>query len=272
MLTVSELFIYPVKSLGGIAVSSAMVTAAGFQYDRRWMLVDEHNRFISQREIPLLALLQTFITDDGIKIEHKHSGLVFTIPFQPKNQECINVEIWEDVCTAQLVSDEADNWFSEILSFPCRLVYMPDDAQRKVDQDYAAHNEITAFSDGFPFLLIGQSSLDDLNSRLAEPLPINRFRPNIVFTGGIAFEEDLLERVNISGVHFFIVKPCARCVITTTNQQTAEKGKEPLATLSAYRRKNNNVYFGQNLLHDGKGLISVGDMIEIVKRRTQSFL
>lgn len=272
MLTVSELFIYPVKSLGGIAVYSAMITSTGFQYDRRWMLVDEHNCFISQREIPLLALLQTSITTEGIKVQHKHTYESFTIPFQPQKQERIDVQIWDDMCEAQLVSEEADQWFSAVLSFPCRLVYMPDDSIRKVDTEYAFRNEITAFSDGFPFLLIGQSSLDDLNNRLAEPLPINRFRPNIVFTGGDAFEEDMLDHLIINGVHFFVVKPCARCTITTTDQQTSDKGKEPLATLSTYRRKDNNIYFGQNLLHNGGGMINAGDKIEVVKRKAQSFL
>lgn len=268
MLTVSELFIYPVKSLGGISVSSAVVTERGFQYDRRWMLADENNCFITQREIPSLALLQTGITSEGIHLQHKQNKETFTIPFQPQTSDIVTVQVWGDTCKAQLVSEEADKWFSKMLSFHCKLVFMPDTTRRRVDGRYAYNKEITSFSDGYPFLLIGQSSLDDLNSKLQQPLPINRFRPNIVFTGGESFEEDILEDFTINGIHFYGVKLCARCVITTTDQQTAARGKEPLKTLATYRRHRNNIYFGQNLLHKGTGIIEVGDKLKVIKRKS----
>lgn len=272
MLTVSGLYIYPIKSMGGMQVDAATVTPTGFQYDRRWMLVDTNHRFISQREVPQLALLQAAVQDQMINISHKQTGASFSFPVHMLQQEWIGVEIWEDTCTAQLVGAAADQWFAEQVSMPCRLVFMPDDTKRRVDPGYALHNEITSFSDGFPFLMIGQSSLDQLNSRLSDSLPMNRFRPNIVFTGGAPFEEDLLEHFTINGIHFSAVKPCARCVVTTTNQDTAEKGKEPLATLSTFRKKNNNIYFGQNLLHNENGELHVGDTIEVIKKREQSFL
>ena len=140
---------------------------------------------------------------------------------------------------------------------------MPDSTKRKVDESYAANNEITSLSDGYPLLIIGQASLDDLNSRLAEPLSINRFRPNIVFTGGAAFEEDRLKHFAVNGINFYGVKLCARCPIPTIDQDNATKSKEPLKTLATYRMKNNKVYFGQNLLHNGEGIINVGDEIII---------
>ncbi|HRH59398.1 MAG TPA: MOSC domain-containing protein [Chitinophagaceae bacterium] len=267
MLTVSELFIYPIKSLGGISVASATVTEKGFEYDRGWMLVDENNIFMTQRELPAMALLQVMLADNGLNVQHKHNHASITIPYQPQTNAMMMVQVWEDFCMAQLVSKEADEWFSEMLSISCRLVYMPADTKRTVDINYAFNNETTSFSDGFPFLLIGQSSLDELNSRMREPLPINRFRPNIVFTGGHAFEEDELAHFTINDINFYAVKPCARCPITATNQQTAERGKEPLLALSKFRRREYNVYFGQNLLHKGDGKIRVGDAIEVLERK-----
>jgi len=265
MLTISKLFVYPVKSLGGISLNSALITDRGLQYDRRWMLIDENNTFISQREFPSLALLQTDLTKEGIVVEHKHNHITFTIPFHPQTKSFVDVIIWDDTCKAQLVSQAAHDWFSEILSFPCRLVFMPDAIERKVDANYAYDNEITSFSDAFPFLLIGQSSMDDLNNRLTEKLPIDRFRPNIVFTGGEPYEEDLMEHFVVSGIHFFGAKLCARCTIPTIDQHTGVRGKEPLKTLATYRKLNNKIYFGQNLLHKGEGEITVGDTIEVVK-------
>lgn len=267
MLTISELYIYPIKSLGGIPVSSATVTERGFEFDRRWMLVDSSNQFMTQRELPALALLQVSILTEGLQVTHKHSNESIVVPFSPTSNDSVIVTVWDDMCLANLVSDAVDEWFSKTLSFPCRLVYMPDTVKRKVDSNYAGNNEITAFSDGFPMLIIGQSSLDNLNQRLADPIAIERFRPNVVFTGGIPFEEDLLEHFTINGIDFFGVKLCARCTVTTVNQKTAEKGKEPLKTLATFRFRNNKIYFGQNLLHRGTGSIKINDTMHVIKRK-----
>lgn len=273
MLTVSELFIYPIKSLGGIAVSSAMVTSRGLQYDRRWMLVDAHNTFISQREIAAMALFEVAIQPDGLLVTHRPDGAAILIPFEPQTGELLTVEVWSDHCKGQVVSPEANQWFSEKLGINCRLVYMPDTVNRRVDGRYAKDKEIVSYADGYPMLLIGQASLDDLNSRLQEPLTMQCFRPNIVFTGGEPYEEDNMDAFTINNIRFFGVKLCARCVITTINPATAIKGKEPLRTLATYRMKNNKIYFGQNLLHKGEGIIQVGDTIEIVsmKEAARSF-
>jgi uncharacterized protein YcbX len=170
-----------------------------------------------------------------------------------------------------VVDKKANEWFSDVLEKTCRLVYMPGTTKRKVDGRYALNNEITNFSDGYPFTTIGQSSLDDLNSRLEEKLRINRFRPNIVFTGGDAFEEDGWKHFTINDIDFYGVKLCARCVIPTINQDNIKQGKEPLKTLATYRQKNNNIYFGQNLLHHGEGALHIGDEINVIERKPSRF-
>ena len=144
---------------------------------------------------------------------------------------------------------------------------MSDDVRREVDKSYAYHNEITSFADGYPFLLIGQSSLDHLNTMLEYPLTIQRFRPNIVFTGGIPHEEDIINHFRINDIDFYGVKLCARCVMTTVNPETGVKGKEPLRTLATYRMTGNKILFGQNLLHKGTGVIRVGDIIQIQSKQ-----
>ncbi|QEC69803.1 MOSC domain-containing protein [Panacibacter ginsenosidivorans] len=265
MLSISELYIYPVKSLGGVAVNEAKLTDRGFEHDRRWMLVDAAGKFISQREVNEMSLLRVSITDENLLIHHLHKqGHILSVPLHNENDAPVTVNIWDDVCEATYISKEADAWFSEILSQECRLVYMPDDTRRLVDLKYAHHNEITSFSDGYPLLIIGQASLDDLNEKLTEPLPINRFRPNIVFTGGYPFQEDDMKAFEINGINFYGVKLCARCVITTIDQQTGEKNKEPLKTLSTYRMRDNKVYFGQNLLYNNTGTLHAGDKITLL--------
>jgi uncharacterized protein len=268
MLAVSELFIYPIKSLGGIAVTSAKITDRGFQFDRRWMLVDLNNCFLTQRDFPQMALLQVQLSDGGLQVHHKKRNTEnINIPVLWEANETTTVQIWSDKCKAYFVSPELDEWFSDMLSLTCRLVYMPDSSKRSVDTRYAANKQLTSLSDGYPFLIIGQSSLNDLNKRLLEPLPVNRFRPNIVFTGGEPFQEDIMEHFSINDIQFYGVKLCDRCVVTTINQDNAVKSKEPLKTLATYRLKNNKVYFGQNLLHSGKGEIHVGDGIIIHQQK-----
>lgn len=268
MLTVSELYIYPIKSLGGIALNKASLIERGFEHDRRWMLVDADNKFLTQREVNAMAFLKVQIAAEGLLITNINTpGEQLLVPFEPTITETEMVDVWSSRCRGQRVSDEVDAWFSKQLGFPCKLIYMPDTTRRYVDGRYAHNKEITSFTDGYPLLLIGQASLDDLNSRLEVPLPMNRFRPNIVFTGGTPFQEDYMKHFDINGITFFGVKPCARCVMTTINQQTGEKAKEPLKTLSTYRLKNKKILFGQNLLHQGTGIISLGDTITIHEQK-----
>lgn len=266
MLRISQLFIYPIKSLGGIPLSEAKVTDRGFEYDRRWMLVDEQGQFMTQRTIAGMALFTTELNNDGLKVVHKKTGNSILIPFTP-SEETMMVDVWSDRCRGRIVSEEVNAWFSDQMSVKCSLVYMPDTTRRRVDGRYARDKEITSFSDAYPFLIIGQSSLDDLNTRIEKQLPISRFRPNIVFTGGQPFDEDTWAHFAVNSVDFFGVKLCARCVVTTINQDEATKGKEPLKTLATYRMKDKKIFFGQNLLHKGEGIIKVGDSIEIKERK-----
>jgi len=205
------------------------------------------------------------------EIGNKHLPLFFDkeellVPFEPTMPGTTMVDVWSNRCRAQQVSEEANAWFSKQLGISCKLMYMPDTTNRFVDGRYAHNKEITSFSDGFPLLMIGQASLDDLNSRLTAPLPMNRFRPNVVFTGGTPFLEDTMKQFEINGITFFCVKPCARCVMTTIDQQSGAKAKEPLTTLSTYRKKNNKILFGQNLLYKGRGAIAIGNIIAIQEK------
>ncbi|MET0395027.1 MAG: MOSC N-terminal beta barrel domain-containing protein [Chitinophagaceae bacterium] len=268
MLRVSELFVYPVKSLGGISLPAAELTDRGFRYDRRWMLVDEQHRFLTQRQYPQMALLQPVITGEGIRIHNRQdAGEKILLPFTASG-ETLDVQIWDDRCSAVAVGRVADEWFSRALQMNCRVVFMPDESLRRVDPAYALHgNDFSAFSDDYPLLLISQASLDDLNSRLAAPLPMDRFRPNMVITGSHPYEEDEMAHFTIRGIDFYGVKPCSRCVVTTIDQQTGEKQPEPLRTLASYRRRNNKILFGQNVLCNQPGTVQVGDAVSVVARK-----
>jgi uncharacterized protein len=262
-LIVQDIFIYPIKSLGGIRMQEAMVEERGFQYDRRWMLVDEHGMFVTQRVYPKLALLGVSLGQDALRVFHKNDpSKAIEVPLDSATGPEVMVTIWDDQVVAKTVHPSLDGWFSEYLGFPVSLVVLPESSQRKVDPRYAVNGETVSFADGMPYLIIGQESLNDLNSRLDEPVPMDRFRPNIVFSGGHAFLEDSLRKVKIGDVNFQLIKPCARCVLTTVNQQTGEKGKEPLKTLSSYRTINNKVYFGQNVVALSLGTVKIGDTIQ----------
>lgn len=264
MLHLSALYIYPIKSLGGIAVSEALVTRRGLQHDRRWMLIDQNNRFLSQREIAQMALFKAAVTSSGLAVTYTPTNSSLQIPFQPLHAQLFEVTVWDDTCLAQRVSDEADNWFSQLLRIPCRLVYMPDDTRRQVDLKYAQQGIITSFADAFPMLMISQASLDDLSSRVGSNIPMNRFRPNLVYTGGKPYSEDELASFRINSINFYGVKLCARCPVPGIDQETAISGKEPIKTLASYRRKQNKIYFGQNLIHEGTGILRIGDKLEVL--------
>ena len=270
MLKLSEIYIYPVKSLGGIRLDFANTTSRGLENDRRFMLVDENGRFLSQREHPQLAIFQTEIEGKFLKITHKKTKQNLTINLSPPSQpSLLSVTIWDDNTTAVESSSEASAWFTKILEIPVRLVYMPEESHRKTDTQYSlTGEEITSFSDGYPILIIGQSSLDDLNDRLENPVNINRFRPNFVFTNGEPFEEDNWHEFTVGNIRFFGVKPCARCIMTTIDQETGEKkDREPLLTLNKYRKAGNKILFGQNVLISQLGTVSVGEDVTVISRK-----
>jgi len=267
-LHLSQLFIYPIKSLGGITLQQGYISNRGLQYDREWMLIDQQGTFISQRKYPQLALLQTGITATTVTVQHKHNpnqNISFSIAEHLASP--IEVKVWDDHCTGLEVSTEVSKWFSAYLQMDAKLVKMPQTEKREVDPRYALHKETVGFADGYPSLIIGQSSLDLLNTKLAHQIGMDRFRPNLVFTGGDAHLEDEITEFSIGEVQFYSAKPCTRCVMITVDQQTGEKSQEPLKTLSTYRSFGKKILFGHNIMHTNPGLLRIGDELKITKKK-----
>jgi len=254
----SEIWIYPVKSLGGISCSVAEVKQKGLHNDRRWMLVDDQGRFMTQRKMPRMTLFKTFMVGDLVEI--RYEGDSMSLP-QVSEGPAVRCQVWSDEVEVVEANPEYHAWFSKRLGFSCRLVFFPEGQTRRTNPVYA-ESEVS-LADGYPILIIGQSSLDDLNQRLSEPVKMNRFRPNLVFTGGMPYEEDSWNHFRIGSSSFAGVKPCDRCVLTTVNPETGETGREPLLTLSRYRIQNEKIYFGQNVVPIELGKINVGDEISL---------
>lgn len=262
MPILSQIYVYPVKSLAGIRVERWPVDITGLRYDRKWMLVDENGQFLSQRRLPKMALIKPRIAEDRLILSAPSQDDI-TLPLHNNEGDDLDVEIWEDHCIAKTTTRQADDWFSRFLDAPCRLVYHPDNRVRKVDPDYATDYDQTAFSDGFPFLIVSEGSLQALNHAMNLDLPMIRFRPNLVVAGCDGYEEDKWRQITINGIGFRLPKPCSRCSVPAIDPETALSDKEPLATLAKLRRWQNKVYFGQNALHDDTGTLSVGSSIEI---------
>ena len=259
-LILSEIWIYPIKSLGGIRLEAANVLPKGLQYDRRWMLVDENGIFMTQRVHPTMALFKVSWEQSQFVITYKESSINLTLNSLSANAS-EQVKIWNDTVHGVEVSPEHNAWFSEKLGVPCRLIYFPEENPRPVDPEYNVNKENVSLADGYPFLIIGQCSLNNLNSRLGNAIPMNRLRPNFVFSGGEPHEEDSWRNFSIGNIKFVGVKPSERCILINVDQETAQKGMEPLKTLSTYRKKDNKIYFGQNVVALDIGRVSVGDKI-----------
>lgn len=262
-ITLSALNVYPIKSAAGVSLSTARVDARGFAGDRRWMVVDENRSFLTQRTHPGLALVS--VATDGDRLVLAAPGLPpLTAAAPPDGEATVRVEVWDDECNAIPAGRDAASWLSRLLGESCELVYMPERSHRPVAPRSGAPPAEVGFADAYPFLLISEGSLEDLNRRLAEPLPMNRFRPNLVVRGCAPFGEDGWHRIRIGGIQFHVVSPCSRCATTTVDQNTAQRGREPLATLATYRRVGNQVMFGQNLVHKGIGELAVGDEVTVL--------
>lgn len=259
---ISQLFIYPIKSLGGIELTTSDITERGLRYDRRWLLADADYQFITQRQHTQLAFFSTKITANGLTVTNRQNGSTVQVPFVPQTNEIHHVSVWNDTIEAIRVSPKIDAWFSEQLGFSCSLFYQPDHSVRLIDPDYAiTGKEQTSFADGYPILIISQESLDELNSKSTEYMEMRRFRPNIVIAGGKPFQEDLLKKFTVGTTILYGVKPCARCVLTTIHPETSVKGVEPLKTLADFRKKGNKILFGLNVVVHQTGKVSVGDEI-----------
>jgi MOSC domain-containing protein len=259
-IRLTGLHIYPIKSAHGISLAEAEVDEFGLRHDRRWMVVDESGTFLSQRSHPRLALVVPSIGDEALQVDAPGMGTLRT-PLHPKATVATSVTVWDDTCPATWLGERTRTWFTEFLGTPCNLVHMADDVVRPADPAFAPPTARVSFADGFPFLLIAEESLADLNRRLAHPVPMNRFRPNLVVAGAEPYAEDDWRKIEIGGLGLRIVKPCGRCVVTTTDQTTAERGKEPLRTLATYRARGGEVMFGQNVVHDAPGRLRLGDEV-----------
>ncbi len=263
-LTLSEIAIYPVKSLKGILLGEAAVELRGLRFDRRWLVVDDGNRFLTQRILPRMALITPTVQDGGLTLTAQDMAPLHVPAITDGMVR--HVTIWRDTVPATDVGDPAGAWLSEFLGRSCRLVQMPESTERAVNPAYGQPGDIVSFADGYPFMLIGQASLDDLNMRLVSPLPMRRFRPNLVVTGAEPFAEDTWKRVRIGDIVFRVVKPCARCTIPTVDPEMgAFAGKEPLRTLATFRKVGSKVLFGQNLIADNTGVLHAGDLVEILE-------
>jgi uncharacterized protein YcbX len=262
-MQLSGISIYPVKSCAGINLDSVTLDRFGPVGDRRWLVVDERGRFISQREQARMALVRVETVPGGIRLSLGDSSIQAAIPCGDAPE--LRVSVWADSVRALLADGHAGEWLSAQLGRCCQLVYMPDNCRRLVDGLYARDGETVSFADGFPLLLISQASLGDLNSRLDTPVPMNRFRPNLVVSDCEPFAEDTWRRIRVGDVEFKVAKPCSRCVIPSIDQATAKRDGQINRVLASYRRVNGQLMFGQNLLYQHTGTLSVGDSVEVLE-------
>lgn len=300
-MEISEINIYPIKSLKGIALNEAVVEKRGLQFDRRWMLTDPEGVFITQRQVPKMATIKVALENGQLKVESERAGLL-PIPFEPDKGHRQNVVVWQSKVEGLVYNGEVSEWFSDALGRKCQLVLMPEATERHVNKEFDSGNDIVSFADGYPLLLIGEASLEELNDRLEENagkdvrvpsdageppavrrLPMNRFRPNVVVRGSGPFEEDNWARIRIGETIFRVPKPCGRCPIPTIDQATGEfAGKEPSRTLATFRKAHqvhpdkyeafgqppNAVLFGENLIPENPGgTIAIGDRVEVLEFR-----
>src|SRR5688572_29315260 len=301
-MRVSEVNIYPIKSLKGIGLSESVIEKRGLRHDRRWMLTDPDGMFFTQREVPKMAAITVEVTSDGLQVTGENEGEM-TIPFEPDRGSRQNVVVWQSEVDGLVYNGQISEWFSDVLGLKCQLVLMPESSKRSVNEHFDSGGDIVSFADGYPLLLANEASLEELNRRIAaneelpprpaatppkqggeffEPIPMNRFRPNVVISEAEPFAEDSWRKLRIGETIFRVPKPCARCVIPTIDQERGEfDGKEPSRTLAIFRRtrqvypdtfekygfQGNEVLFGTNLIPENPGAtIRIDDTVEVLGR------
>ena len=256
MHRIESLFIYPIKSFAGISMQTCHALGAGFEYDRRWMLIDGNNRFISQREYPKLALFKVNLSTSSVHILYEGDEVGFdkTLSFGAT----ITATVWGDQAVVKEVNVDVSNWLSERIGAEVRLVKLQGEQARLHHSGKLSTDIHVSLADGYPYLVLSEKTVEHLNTQLQTPVLMNRFRPNIVISTSAPHEEDVVGQLTFGDTIFQNVKPCGRCVMINNNQEAATMGKEPLATLSGYRKQGNSVLFGSNFICTHPGVVEVG--------------
>lgn len=264
-INISQLFYYPVKSLVGVNTHKLEINSWGPHHDRRLMLVDEEGRMVTQRQCRLMALVKVKDLGASLQLQFRGQSKSITWPNFKEETNQKRVLVWSDEIKAQMIPGSINTWLSDVLERKVQLVYMPDETHRQVDLNYASEGVRTSFSDGFPFLLISRASVEFLQKKLPFELDVRRFRPNIVVDGCEAFAEDSWSQIRIGEMEFQLVKPCARCAMPSINMETAQVQKEVMQVMNDHRKREGDVFMGQNMVHTGEGELQLGQAVEIVK-------
>jgi uncharacterized protein len=258
-MVITNLIIYPIKGMAGIEVVEAIARPIGFAYDRRWMLVDSDNKFVSQRNDVEMAQFRPQVVGDRIHVHYKDNSTCFNVNQMADDE--ILVDVWGDLATTREVDSSVSTWFSDHLHKPVRLVRMRDERARNHHMSTRNQDINVSLADGYPYLILGSASLDHLNSLLPSPVLINRFRPNIVVSTSLAHEEDELTNFSLGTASFYNVKPCGRCQVVTIDQESGVIDNNITKVLSQYRKQGNKIMFGSNLVCHEAGMVKVGDKI-----------
>lgn len=262
---VSSVHIYPIKSCRGIDLEHSSIDSRGLKHDRSWLIIGNDGTAITQRDVPQLAMVKTRVVDEQT-IALSFDGQQDLTLRRDKSGARTKANVWGDEIDAIDQGRDAAAWFSKITEIPSRLVIMADEFVRPVNQKKVEGDFRVGFADSHPLLIISKASLEELNTRLSSPVPMNRFRPNVVVDGCEAFAEDDWKQIRIGQILFDLTKPCARCVMVTIDQESAQGNVEPLKTLATYRSVGNKVMFGQNMVHHAEGRIAVGDKVEVISK------
>lgn len=261
-ITVSQLNIYPLKSARGLSLTDLSMGKMGPSMDRRWMVVNSlDGQFVTQRQVSKMCLIHVELDVNTLRLSINKGETIQLCIDDCQRGPLWDVTVWNDHLHARDCGDDVAQWLSQFLEMDVRLVFMADDCLRYVDRSFARQDDQVSFADGFPILLISQASLDHFNQHLSQPIPMSRFRPNIVVSGCAAYAEDQWKEIRVGGLALSVVKPCSRCVIPSIDPDTGSKNTEISKALATHRRRKGSVYFGQNLLVNDYGRLSLGDIV-----------